>query len=100
MEASIFPASIAVRASSRASNPTTRIRPDRPAAAIASTAPSAIRSLHANSASMSACAWSMFWNTVNPWSRSQFAGWLLTIVIPGCFASASRNPRRRESPVS
>jgi hypothetical protein len=51
---------MAFLASSRASNPMTRMVPVLPAAAIASMAPSAIRSLAAKTVSMSWCAWSMF----------------------------------------
>src|SRR4029450_7623385 len=55
-DASIVPAAIAFFASSRASKPITRIRPVLPAAAMASMAPSAIRSLQANTLSRSGCA--------------------------------------------
>ena len=72
-DADIVPAAIALRASSTASKPITRILPVLPAAAIASTAPSAIMSLQAKTASISGCACSMFWKTVKPWSRSQLA---------------------------
>ena len=65
-DASIVPAAIAFFASSSASKPITLIVPVLPAALMASTAPSAIRSLHANTLSMSGCACSMFWNTLNP----------------------------------
>src|SRR5204863_7238381 len=54
-EAAIFPAAIAFFASSSASNPTTRILPVFPAAAIASIAPRAIRSLHAKTLSIYGC---------------------------------------------
>ncbi len=97
---SIVPAAIAWRASPTASKPMTRILPVLPAAAIASTAPSAIMSLHAKSASISGCACSMFWNTVKPWSRSQFAVCEATTVTPGASLTASWKPLSRESPVS
>ena len=79
----MVPAAIALRASSTASKPITRILPVLPAAAIASIAPSAIMSLQANTASISGCACSMFWKTLKPWSRSQFAGCEATILMPG-----------------
>src|SRR5205814_4292329 len=65
-DASIVPAAIALLASSSASNPMTRIFPVFPAARIASIAPSAIRSLHAKTLSISGWACSMFWKTLNP----------------------------------
>src|SRR3954469_12359509 len=65
-EAAIVPSAIAFFASSSASKPTTLIEPVRCAAEIASSAPSAIRSLHAKTLSMSGCACSMFWNTLKP----------------------------------
>src|SRR5438552_6008396 len=58
-EASMTPSLIALRASSTASKPTTRIDPVLPAARIASVAPRAIMSLHAKSVSISGCACSM-----------------------------------------
>src|SRR5262249_47462236 len=65
-DATMAPSAMAFRASSTASKPTTRIDPTRGAARIASTAPSAIMSLQANTVSMSAWACSMFWNTLKP----------------------------------
>ena len=62
-EAAMVPAAMALRASSTASKPSTRILPARPAAAMASIAPRAIMSLQAKTASRSGWAWSMFWNT-------------------------------------
>ncbi len=59
-DATIVPSAIALRASSTASKPTTRIVPVLPPARIASTAPSAIMSLQANTVSISGCACSMF----------------------------------------
>ena len=67
---------------------------------MASMAPSAIMSLHANTVSISGWACSMFWNTVKPCSRSQFAVCDATILMSGLPFVASRNPRIRESPVS
>ena len=65
-DASILPSAIAFFASSSASKPITLIVPVLLAAAIASMAPSAIKSLAAKTVSMSGCACSMFWNTLKP----------------------------------
>ncbi len=95
--ADIRPSMIACTASAVASNPTTTMPAFGDLAMIASTAPSAIWSLVANTALMSGCAVRMFSMTVSPSDRSLLAGWRVTTCRPGTVAIVSRKPAARSS---
>src|SRR5207302_1738687 len=90
--AAILPSRIAFSASAIASNPTTNITRLRLAASIAWTAPSAISSFWAKTASIFFCACRMFSMTARPLARSKSAVWDATSLIPGYFLSPWRNP--------